>query len=153
AVGITGARNAAVFSVGGERPELHTSHALDDEALDTVQVAWRRCRLALESGEALVVPDRASHPGFAGAATSTGGFALLPLHACGRLALLVYLGDLRAAGLAEPSIARLRKILQVLVRSPEVIDAGGDASGGGPNWDEYLARIPIEDIEQSKLVL
>jgi hypothetical protein len=152
AVGITGARNAAAFSVGSGQPELHTSHAFDGGTLETVEMAWRNCRVPLECGETLVVPDRASHPGFAGVAC-TSGFALIPLHAAGRLVLLVYVGDVGAAGLAESSVARLRKILQVLVRSAEVTDGGGDDAGGGSNWDEYLERIPLEDIEQSKLVL
>ncbi len=83
----TGARSAAVFTIERGEPRLFSSRGLDQEALETVVLAWRLGRSVLERGHTFHVADRRHdlQVPLDSAGDGTPSFALFPVSSAGVL--------------------------------------------------------------------
>lgn len=151
---LSNGRSAAVFSREGERMTLFASRGIDRHALDAVEALWESHRDTLQQGEVLYIPDRASDsrlpPPQAG--RHPAGFAVVPVLEGQELVALLYL-DSRDPHFCSPhDLERLRKLAPIVAKAVGESSAAGDRAMG-LDWESYLERTPIEDMERSKLLL
>lgn len=149
-VTLVNARSAALFTRSGDALSLFASSSLDQHALDAIGQVWLESRAALERGETV------SRPEWPATVTGDGpkSVAVVPMaDAHGEVFVLLYVDGSESHFCSAGDLGRLSKFQPVVLRS---IDSAGAATEGpkqGGNWEEYLARTPVEDMEREKLLL
>ncbi len=124
------ARRGAVFAGLGTRLHLVTSRSVDQEVLDTVQMAWARYRPRLESGKAVAVDGQ--------------DWILLPVVAGSGLVGAVYLDAVNPQLCPESERDRL---LGLVARA---VDEAPDLAAQ-PMWGGLLDSLPPDTIAREQL--
>jgi hypothetical protein len=114
---LTGGRAAAAFKIEEGQPRLFASRGVDHDALETIALAWNRCRESLERHETVYVPDRQTDcriPDEARGKVPTS-FAVFPIESTARALLGLLYVDSRVAHFLDSSdLAELPKLGRIL---------------------------------------
>jgi hypothetical protein len=158
AMSLTNGRAGAVFVKEGDRVTLFVSRGIDQHVLDTVQGLWSRHRESLERGETFYVPDRASDrrlDGTAGVATAPASLAVVPVLDDGEILALLYVDSRDPHFCASHDLDRLARFSRIVVKAVRDVGQGVAGASGSrkEDWETYLERTPVEDMEREKLLL
>lgn len=147
-------RSGAVFPPEGERLTLFASLGIDRQILDAVETIWGRYRNSLQKREPASVPAPASERRFKapkGSRVGPTSFALLPVFDGSDLVALLYVDSTDPRFCNASDLERLQKLSRIVARA---VGAGTSAGAGAASeWQAYLERTPVEDIEREKLLL
>src|SRR5262249_50311133 len=144
-------RSAGVFETADDRLTLFASRGIDQHVLDAVQTLWNRGKDQLRGGQPLYVEDCRVDRDLAGSSGGPVSLAVFPVFDGGDLVALLYIDSLapRLSGVHE--VERLAKFSRLLAgavgRAPERLPRPR------PEWEAYLERTPVADIEREKLLL
>ena len=158
AMSLTNGRAGAVFVKEGDRVVLFASRGIDQNVLDTVQSLWSRHRESLARGETFYVPDRASDRRLdrpVGVAAGPASLAVVPVLDDGEILALLYVDSLDPHFCAAHDLDRLGKFSRIVVKAVHDAGQGAAAAPGSrkEDWETYLERTPVEDMEREKLLL
>jgi len=128
---LNAAHRGAVFAGGGSRLHLMTSRNVDQEVLDTVQMAWVRFRPRLDSGKPVAVDGQP--------------WILLPVLAQEELVGAVYLDALNPILCPESERERL---LGLVARAISEVPL----SVSRQVWSGLLETLPAEDLAREQLL-
>ncbi len=150
---LTNGRSAAVFAVDGGRARLFASLRADQSVLDVASAAWDRERESLERGHALYVPDRILDPRVAPEDTAISSFAVVPVVEDGRVLALIYIDSADPHFIERHDLPRLSKFSRIIAKAVRDSASGRERSRSFGEWETYLERTPVEDMEREKLLL
>jgi hypothetical protein len=130
---LTGGRAAATFRIEDGQPRLFASRGIDQDALDTVALAWARCRESLERHETVYVPERQTDcriPDEARGNVPTS-FAVVPIESTARALLGLLYVDSRVAHFLDASgLAELPKLGRILALPLAAANGGAPLAAG-----------------------
>lgn len=150
---LTNGRSAAVFTLEGGRTRLFASNRVDQSVLDVAGSVWDRERETLEKGHSVYVPDRTADRRISLDETAISSFVVLPVQDSGRTVALIYL-DSADPHFCEPhDLPRLAKFSRIISKAVHDATNGRDKTRSVEEWETYLERTPVEDMEREKLLL
>jgi hypothetical protein len=147
-------RSGGVFVPSEDRLTLFASHGIDQHVLDAVRLLWSRSRESLRRGEPLYIPDwnLDRDLGRQRASGSPAGVAMFPVFDGDDLVALLYVDSAEPHFCQPHDLERLGKFARVLSRAAR---PGSESARPAErdDWEAYLERTPVPDIEREKLLL
>jgi hypothetical protein len=144
-------RSSGVFAVADQRLTLFASRGIDQHVLDAMETLWVRGRDQLRRGQPIYVADTSTDKALSPATGGPASLAVFPVFDGGALVALLYIDSAEAHFCQSSDVERLAKFSRILAGAvrPEGEAPGRDAS----EWEAYLERTPVQDIERQKLLL
>lgn len=147
-------RSGGVFVASEDRLTLYASRGIDQHVLDAVQLLWSRSKDALRRGEPVYVADWRADRDLSqrDAAGSPAGVAMFPVFEGEELVALLYVDSAEPHFCQTHDVERLGKFARILsraVRTGVEVRRPSDKD----EWESYLERTPVADIEREKLLL
>lgn len=150
---LTNGRSAAVFTLDAGKVRLFASSRVDQSVLDVAGGVWDRERESLERGHTFYVPDRTADRRINLEETAISSFAVVPVHDGGNIVALIYI-DSADPHFCEPhDIPRLSKFSRIIAKAVNDATSGRERTRSVEEWETYLERTPVEDMEREKLLL
>jgi hypothetical protein len=141
---LTGARATAALRIEQDQPRLFAGRGFDQDALETVGLAWQHLRLGLEHLETVYVASRATDSRIPEAARgkAPASFAILPVvgeHSA--LEGLLYLDSRRPYFLGAEDLAELPALARVLSLPLSAGRSGRPFPGAAPDLESEKERL------------
>jgi hypothetical protein len=150
---LTNGRSAAVFTLEGSKIRLFASSRVDQSVLDVAGGVWERERDFLEKGNTFYVTDKSADRRVNLDDTAIASFAMVPVHDAGSIVALIYI-DSADPHFCEPhDIPRLAKFSRIIAKAVNDATFGRERTRSVEEWETYLERTPVEDMEREKLLL
>lgn len=151
---LTNGRAAAVFSIDGSRATLFASKGIDQSVLDVVSNVWERYQESLGRGTTFYVPERATDRRITiDEKVGLASLVVVPVVDDSRLVALLYL-DSRDPHFCEGhDLDRLQKFSRIIAKAVNDSVPGRERPRAAEDWETYLERTPVEDMEREKLLL
>jgi len=148
-------RSGAVFVCSDDHVTLFASRGIDQAVLDTVPAVWETHRDTLKEGESVYVPDRLSERGLPEpeGPRPPASFAVVPVFDDETLVAVLYVDSLEPHFCDSHDLERLAKFSRIIAKAVNENAAPSGGRGSGEDWEAYLERTPVEDMEREKLLL
>ena len=153
---LTNGRSGAVFTRDDDRVTLFASRGIDQHVLDALQTVWDRHRETFEKGETFYVPERDSDNRLPKRASRLGpsSFAVVPVFSGEELVALLYVDSLDPHFCSAHDLERMSKFSKIVAKAVTEQQPHRDrAQARAEEWETYLERTPVEDMEREKLLL
>lgn len=146
-------RSSGVFEVADQRLTLFASRGIDQHVLDAVEALWPRAKDQLWRGQSIYVPDTTTDRDLARVtAGGPGSLAMFPVFDGEALVALLYMDGAEPHFCDASEVERLAQFSRMLART--VKPAAAPPAAREPlDWESYLERTPVQDIERQKLLL
>jgi len=147
-------RSSGLFEVAADqRLTLFASRGIDQHVLDAVEALWPRAKDQLWRGQSIYVPDTATDRDLARVtAGGPGSLAMFPVFDGEALVALLYMDGAEPHFCNAGEVERLAQFSRMLART--VKPAAAPTAAREPlDWESYLERTPVQDIERQKLLL
>jgi transcriptional regulator with GAF, ATPase, and Fis domain len=148
-------RSGAVFSCSDDAVTLFASRGIDQAVLDTVPAVWAAHGDALRNGENVYVPDRLAERGLPepDGPRPPASFAVVPVFEDEMLLAVLYVDSLEPHFCDTHDLERLTKFSRIIAKAVNENTSSSKGRGSGEDWEAYLERTPVEDMEREKLLL
>ena len=145
-------RSGGVFIAADARLTLFASRGIDQHVLDAIETLWGRAKDQLRRGQPIYVPDTGRDEDLARA--TTGGpasLAVFPVFDGDALVALLYVDSAEPDFCAGTDVEQLAKFARMLAGA--VRPAADPPARNVAEWEAYLERTSVPDIERQKLLL
>lgn len=145
-------RSGGVFAAADARLTLFASRGIDQHVLDAIETLWGRAKDQLRRGQPIYVPDTGTDKDLA--RTMAGGpasLAVFPVFDGDDLVALLYVDSAEPEFCPGTDLERLATFSRMLARA--VRPAADPPPRDVAEWEAYLERTPVPDIERQKLLL
>jgi transcriptional regulator with GAF, ATPase, and Fis domain len=148
-------RSGAVFTCSGDTVTLFASRGIDQAVLDTVPAVWSAQKDTLRDGESVYVPDRLAERGLPEpeGPRPPASFAVVPVFDEESLLAVLYVDSLEPHFCDNHDLERLTKFSRIIAKAVTENTSSSARGGSGEDWEAYLERTPVEDMEREKLLL
>jgi hypothetical protein len=146
-------RSGGVFVAADARLTLFASRGIDQHVLDAIETLWGRAKDQLRRGQPIYVPDTGRDRDLARAtAGGPGSLAVFPVFDGDALVALLYVDGAEPDFCPGTDVERLAEFARMLARAVRPA-ADPPARDVVAEWEAYLERTPVPDIERQKLLL
>ncbi|MCU0242919.1 MAG: GAF domain-containing protein, partial [Vicinamibacteria bacterium] len=137
-----------------ERIRLFASRCIDQQALDIIDHVWSTKKDGLLRGETFYVADRASERRLPPPPSkcTVASFAVMPVFDGETLLALLFVDSTDPHFCDGHDLDRLQKFSRIIAKAVGDSSAGS-SQGSVADWQTYLERTPVEDLEREKLLL
>jgi hypothetical protein len=150
---LTNGRSGAVFCPSADGLALFASRSIDQRALDGSRLIWGSQRELLEKGETVYIPDTTIDTRLGKDANLPPSLVAVPAMGQNGIAAVLYVDSTDTHFCAAHDLDRLAKFGRILARAVQGPAQRGAMPAQDHNWESYLERTPVEDMQKEKLLL
>jgi GAF domain-containing protein len=144
-------RSGGVFSAADARVTLFASRGIDQHVLDAIETLWGRGKDQLRRGQPIYIPDTGRDEDLAATAGGPASLAVFPVFDGEELVALLYVDSAEPDFCPGTHVERLAKFARMLAGA--VRPAADPPAHDVAEWEAYLERTSVPDIERQKLLL